>query len=102
MVQITEALLRGRAEHNDRSLHNLKEISLHQQNLEGINRALTRLCPEIEILYLQVRWLRRFPSSTDPPTARPCPFPNSSVSFCSSPRPGRRSSKEASSTLDRV
>ncbi|KAJ1484810.1 hypothetical protein T484DRAFT_1795842 [Baffinella frigidus] len=51
--EITEALLRGRAEHNDRSLGNLKEISLHQQNLEGVNRALTRLCPEIEILYLQ-------------------------------------------------
>lgn len=55
MVQIDEALLRGRAEHNDRSLVNLKEISLHQQNIEGINRLLSRLCPELEILYLQVR-----------------------------------------------
>ena len=34
-------------------LSTLKEVSLHQQNLEGINRALTRLCPELEILYLQ-------------------------------------------------
>ena len=32
---------------------NLEEISLHQQNIEGINRALTRLCPELQILYLQ-------------------------------------------------
>jgi len=53
MVQIDEVLLRGRAEHNDRCLANLKEISLHQQNIESINRALTRMCPELEILYLQ-------------------------------------------------
>mmetsp|Transcript_42699 Transcript_42699/g.134536 ORF Transcript_42699/g.134536 Transcript_42699/m.134536 type:complete len:403 (-) Transcript_42699:868-2076(-) len=53
MVQINEAMLRGRAEHNDRCLSNLKEISLHQQNIEGINRMLTRMCPELEILYLQ-------------------------------------------------
>ena len=38
MVQIDEELLRKRAEHNDRSLRNLEEISLHQQNIEGINR----------------------------------------------------------------
>jgi len=92
MVQISEEMLRGRAEHNDRCLANLEEISLHQQNIEGINRspncqllvhlgcdhrpttpahisgnqhspasrffslacrALTRLCPELQILYLQ-------------------------------------------------
>mmetsp|Transcript_42922 Transcript_42922/g.104984 ORF Transcript_42922/g.104984 Transcript_42922/m.104984 type:complete len:440 (+) Transcript_42922:24-1343(+) len=53
MVQITEQLLRGRAEHNDCCLSTLVEVSLHQQNLEGINRALTRLCPELQILYLQ-------------------------------------------------
>lgn len=38
MVQITEKLLRGRAEHNDCCLSTLVEVSLHQQNLEGINR----------------------------------------------------------------
>mmetsp|Transcript_30256 Transcript_30256/g.76129 ORF Transcript_30256/g.76129 Transcript_30256/m.76129 type:complete len:445 (+) Transcript_30256:94-1428(+) len=53
MVQIDEKLLRGRAEHNDCCLSTLKEVSLHQQNIEGINRALTRLCPELQILYLQ-------------------------------------------------
>ena len=48
-----QELLRKRAEHNDRCLANLVEISLHQQNIEGINKALTRLCPELQILYLQ-------------------------------------------------
>jgi hypothetical protein len=42
MVQIDEDMLRRRAEHNDRSLRNLEEISLHQQNIEGINRSLSR------------------------------------------------------------
>merc|ERR1712216_330097 len=46
-----------RAVHTKMSSHfcpqNLEEISLHQQNIEGINRALTRLCPELQILYLQ-------------------------------------------------
>ena len=53
MVHIDEKLLRGRAEHNDMCLSNLKEVSLHQQSIEGINKALTRLCPELQILYLQ-------------------------------------------------
>ena len=53
MVQIDEKLLRGRAEHNDCCLSTLQEVSLHQQNIEGINKALTRLCPELQILYLQ-------------------------------------------------
>jgi protein TilB len=39
MVQIDEELLRKRAEHNDRCLSNLVEVSLHQQNIEGINRS---------------------------------------------------------------
>mmetsp|Transcript_32691 Transcript_32691/g.63873 ORF Transcript_32691/g.63873 Transcript_32691/m.63873 type:complete len:441 (-) Transcript_32691:162-1484(-) len=59
MVQIDEQLLRGRAEHNDCCLSTLKEVSLHQQNLEGINRALTRLCPELQILYLQHNLINR-------------------------------------------
>ena len=53
MVQIDETLLRRRAEHNECCLSTLQEVSLHQQDIEGINRTLSRLCPELQILYLQ-------------------------------------------------
>lgn len=36
MVDITRDLLRGRAEHNEKMLSNLEEISLHQQNLRSM------------------------------------------------------------------
>jgi hypothetical protein len=51
MVQIDEELLRKRAEHNDRCLANLEEISLHQQNIEGINRLIHALCPRSSFIF---------------------------------------------------
>jgi len=36
MVEITRDLLRSRAEHNDKMLSTLEEISLHQQNIKEI------------------------------------------------------------------
>jgi protein TilB len=53
MVIIDEAMLRKRAEHNDKNLSNLEEISLHQSNIEGISRCVGNLCPLLKILYLQ-------------------------------------------------
>jgi protein TilB len=53
MVIIDEAMLRKRAEHNDKNLSNLEEVSLHQSNIEGISRCLGNLCPLLKILYLQ-------------------------------------------------
>ena len=53
MVVIDEAMLRKRAEHNDKNLSNLEEVSLHQSNIEGISRCLGNLCPLLKILYLQ-------------------------------------------------
>jgi protein TilB len=53
MVIIDEAMLRKRAEHNDKNLSNLEEVSLHQSNIEGISRCVGNLCPLLKILYLQ-------------------------------------------------
>jgi len=52
MVQITEELIRKRAEHNDGILSTLKEVTLHQFDIERIELIGT-LCPQLEILYLQ-------------------------------------------------
>lgn len=51
MGRITLALLRRRAEHNDGCLSNLKEIALHQQDIERIE-VIGDCCRQLEILYL--------------------------------------------------
>lgn len=52
MVRITEELLRKRSEHNDGCLSNLKEITLHQYDIEKIE-FIGDYCRELQILYLQ-------------------------------------------------
>ncbi|KAH6601828.1 hypothetical protein BASA61_001721 [Batrachochytrium salamandrivorans] len=49
---INEQLLRKRAEHNDGELSSLKEIALHQYDIERIEN-LDVYCRNLEILYLQ-------------------------------------------------
>ncbi|KAF0984416.1 hypothetical protein FDP41_000315 [Naegleria fowleri] len=53
MVEITEELLRRRSEHNEGQLSTLKEITLHQFDIEEINEVLGTFCRELQILYLQ-------------------------------------------------
>ncbi|KAG2387106.1 hypothetical protein C9374_002141 [Naegleria lovaniensis] len=53
MVEITEELLRKRSEHNEGQLSTLKEITLHQFDIEEINEVLGVFCRELQILYLQ-------------------------------------------------
>lgn len=50
MVEITRDLLRKRAEHNEKMLSNLEEISLHQQNIKTIEN-LDVFCRHLKILY---------------------------------------------------
>jgi hypothetical protein len=50
---ITRKLLRKRSEHNEGIISTLEEISLHQEELEGINEVLGMTCRKIKILYLQ-------------------------------------------------
>eukprot|EP00033_Pygsuia_biforma_P004279 GCRY01004692.1.p1 GENE.GCRY01004692.1~~GCRY01004692.1.p1 ORF type:complete len:408 (+),score=83.49 GCRY01004692.1:267-1490(+) len=52
MVFITEDLIRKRAEHNEGQLSNLKEVTLHQQNIEKIS-VIGSSCKNLEILFLQ-------------------------------------------------
>eukprot|EP00906_Rhabdomonas_costata_P036250 RCo050893 len=52
MPFITLDLLRRRAEHNEGCLRDLKELTLHQQDLERID-LINDHCRELEILYLQ-------------------------------------------------
>ncbi|XP_074799925.1 dynein axonemal assembly factor 11 isoform X3 [Natator depressus] len=52
MVRVTEELLRQRAEHNNRELFSLEEISLHQQEIEKLEY-IDKLCRDLKILYLQ-------------------------------------------------
>lgn len=54
MPHITRALLRRRAEHNEGQLSTLEELTLHQEELEGIN---------------EVRWKACFDSPSDRPIA---------------------------------
>eukprot|EP00796_Vickermania_ingenoplastis_P002291 gene2292-1432_t len=51
MPRITLDLLRRRAEHNEGCLSTLKEIALHQQDLERIE-VIGDACRELEIIYL--------------------------------------------------
>lgn len=53
MPVITRELLRKRAEHNEGIISTLEEVSLHQEELEGINEVLGVTCRKIKILYLQ-------------------------------------------------
>ena len=53
MPVITIELLRKRSEHNEGLVSSLEEISLHQEELEGINELLGSLCKHLKILYLQ-------------------------------------------------
>lgn len=52
MVEITQDLLRKRAEHNEGLLTDLEEVSLHQQNIGRIQN-LDVYCRHLKILYLQ-------------------------------------------------
>ncbi|OWA54170.1 Protein tilB-like protein [Hypsibius exemplaris] len=52
MSRITLDLLRRRCEHNEGLIHNLEELSLHQDNLEEIEN-IDRWCKDLKILYLQ-------------------------------------------------
>ena len=52
MAIITVELLRRRAEHNGGCLDTLQEVTLHQQNLEGIG-VLNQACRHLRHLYLQ-------------------------------------------------
>ncbi|XP_074799926.1 dynein axonemal assembly factor 11 isoform X4 [Natator depressus] len=51
-LAVTEELLRQRAEHNNRELFSLEEISLHQQEIEKLEY-IDKLCRDLKILYLQ-------------------------------------------------
>jgi protein TilB len=53
MPEITRALLRKRAEHNEGMIGTLEELTLHQEELESINEVLGSTCRKIKILYLQ-------------------------------------------------
>ncbi len=52
MVRITVELLRKRSEHNEGRLSTLREITLHQFNIEKIEN-IQKLCKKLKILYLQ-------------------------------------------------
>ncbi len=52
MVKITEELLRKRSEHNNGELSTLKEITLHQFEIDKIEN-IAPYCKELEILLLQ-------------------------------------------------
>ena len=53
MPEITRALLRKRAEHNEGMISTLEELTLHQEELESINEVLGATCRKLKILYLQ-------------------------------------------------
>jgi protein TilB len=53
MPIITRQLLRKRSEHNEGIISTMEEISLHQEELEGINEILGSTCRKLKILYLQ-------------------------------------------------
>ncbi|CBH10187.1 hypothetical protein, conserved [Trypanosoma brucei gambiense DAL972] len=58
MGRITTDLLRRRAEHNEGCLSNLKEVALHQQDIERIE-LIGDACRELEILYLCNNYISR-------------------------------------------
>lgn len=58
MVRLTVALLRKRAEHNEGCLADLKEIALHQQEIEQLE-VVGEVCRQLEILYLSNNYIPR-------------------------------------------
>ena len=52
MVLITEDLIRKKAEHNEKIISSLEELSLHQCDIEKIEY-LDKWCRDLQILYLQ-------------------------------------------------
>eukprot|EP00759_Apiculatamorpha_spiralis_P014317 PhF_6_TR21019/c0_g1_i1/m.30213/K19753/LRRC6; protein TilB len=58
MVRITVDLLRRRAEHNEGCLSTLKEVALHQQDIEKIE-VIGDACRELEIIYLCNNYIPR-------------------------------------------
>ena len=52
MSELTEELIRRKAEHHDGVIADLEEISLHQCELERI-AVIGSLCRKLRILYLQ-------------------------------------------------
>ena len=58
MVRISVDLLRRRAEHNEGCLSNLKEIALHQQEIEKIE-VIGDVCRQLEIVYLCNNYIPR-------------------------------------------
>jgi protein TilB len=64
MPHITRALIRKRAEHNEGIVSTLEEISLHQEELEGINEVLGGTCRKLKIIYLQNNIIPRMENLT--------------------------------------
>lgn len=58
MGKITVDLLRRRAEHNEGCLSDLKEIALHQQDIERIE-VIGDMCRQLEIVYLCNNYIPR-------------------------------------------
>ncbi|XP_060606624.1 dynein axonemal assembly factor 11-like, partial [Ruditapes philippinarum] len=54
----TEELVRRKAEHNEREIFSLEELSLHQENIERIEN-LDKWCRQLKILYLQSNLIPR-------------------------------------------
>jgi len=52
MTEITEQLVRSKAEHNEGIIHTLEELTLHQLDIEKIEN-LHRWCPKLKILMFQ-------------------------------------------------
>ena len=52
MVEITEKMVRSKAEHNELMITTLEELSLHQQDITRISN-IDRWCKNLKILYLQ-------------------------------------------------
>jgi len=53
MVHITFELIRKKAEHNQGMLDDLQELSLHQLQIEALNKVIGSTCRHLRILYLQ-------------------------------------------------
>jgi protein TilB len=63
MVEITRDLLRTRAEHNEKMLSNLEEISLHQQNIGSMN-GIQDFCKHLKIVLLQNNLIEKIEGCT--------------------------------------
>lgn len=58
MARLTVELLRRRAEHNEGCLSTLKEVALHQQDIEKLE-VIGDVCRELEIIYLCNNYIPR-------------------------------------------